>query len=113
MQPIRVCLVEDVKEVREGMISLLTLDDRFELLSAYSDAESALESLPAWQADIVIMDINLPGMSGIDCIRKVKKYCPRSQFIIFTIYEERTKYRLVHKQPHTEKEFFLVPLFSL
>ena len=91
MQPIRVCLVEDVKEVREGMISLLTLDDRFELLSAYSDAESALESLPAWQADIVIMDINLPGMSGIDCIRKVKKYCPRSQFIMFTIYEDDEK----------------------
>ena len=91
MQPIRVCLVEDGKEVREGMISLLTLDDRFEMLAAYSDAESALDSLPAWQADIVIMDINLPGMSGIDCIRKVKKLCPDSQFIMFTIYEDDEK----------------------
>jgi DNA-binding NarL/FixJ family response regulator len=91
MQPIRVCLVEDGKEVREGMISLLTLDDRFELLSAYPDAESALESLPAWDADIVIMDINLPGMSGIDCLRKVKKLCPHSQFIMFTIYEDDEK----------------------
>jgi DNA-binding NarL/FixJ family response regulator len=91
MQPIKVCLVEDGKEVREGMISLLTLDDRFEMLSAYSDAESALEMLPAWEADIVIMDINLPGMSGIDCIRKVKKHCPHSQFIMFTIYEDDEK----------------------
>lgn len=91
MQPIRVCLVEDGKEVREGMISLLTLDDRFELLSAHPDAESALESLPAWQADIIIMDINLPGMSGIECIRKVKKLCPHSQFIMFTIYEDDEK----------------------
>ncbi|HEY4965530.1 MAG TPA: response regulator transcription factor [Puia sp.] len=91
MQPIRVCLVEDGKEVREGMISLLTLDNRFEILAAYSDAESALLSLPAWEADIVIMDINLPGMSGIDCIRRVKKLCPHSQFIMFTIYEDDEK----------------------
>jgi RNA polymerase sigma factor (sigma-70 family) len=91
MQPIRVCLVEDGKEVREGMISLLTLDERFELMAAYPDAEAALESLPAWSADIVIMDINLPGMSGIDCIRKVKKLCLHSQFIMFTIYEDDEK----------------------
>jgi DNA-binding NarL/FixJ family response regulator len=73
MQPIKVCLVEDIKEVREGMETLLTLDKRFEVLASYVDAESAAEHLPAWDADIVIMDINLPGMSGIDCIRKVKR----------------------------------------
>jgi RNA polymerase sigma factor (sigma-70 family) len=91
MQPIRVCLVEDIKEVREGMITLLNLDHRFEVLASYVDAESAAESLPAWDADIVIMDINLPGMSGIDCIRKVKRQCPHSQFIMFTIYEDDEK----------------------
>jgi RNA polymerase sigma factor (sigma-70 family) len=91
MQPIRVCLVEDIKEVREGMITLLKLDQRFEVLASYVDAESAAESLPAWDADIVIMDINLPGMSGIDCIRKVKRQCPHSQFIMFTIYEDDEK----------------------
>jgi DNA-binding NarL/FixJ family response regulator len=91
MQPIKVCLVEDGKEVREGMVSLLTLDDRFEVLAAYPDAETAAEQLAAWDADIVIMDINLPGMSGIECIRKVKKECPRSQFIMFTIYEDDEK----------------------
>jgi DNA-binding NarL/FixJ family response regulator len=91
MQPIKVCLVEDSKEVREGMISLLTFDERFELLAAYGDAEAAAENLPAWDADIVIMDINLPGMNGIDCIRKVKKQCLRTQFIMFTIYENDEK----------------------
>jgi DNA-binding NarL/FixJ family response regulator len=91
MQPIKVCLVEDGKEVREGMSSLLALDGRFELLAAYADAESAIEDLPSWNADIVIMDINLPGMSGIDCLRKVKKLCPNSQFIMFTIYEDDEK----------------------
>jgi DNA-binding NarL/FixJ family response regulator len=91
MQPITVCLVEDGKEVREGMSGLLALDGRFELLAAYADAESAFEDLPSWKADIVIMDINLPGMSGIDCLRKVKKLCLHSQFIMFTIYEDDEK----------------------
>ena len=91
MQPIKVCLVEDVKEVRDGMVSLLTLDERFEMLASYSDGESAIENLPVWEADIVILDINLPGMSGIDCLRRVKRLCPHSQFIMFTIYEDDEK----------------------
>ena len=91
MTPIKVCIVEDSKEVREGMVSLLTLDERFEVLAAYNDAEKAAAHLPEWGADIVIMDINLPGMSGIDCIKKVKKLCPNSQFIMFTIYENDEK----------------------
>lgn len=91
MPPIKVCIVEDIKEVREGMVSLLTLDDRFELLAAFPDAEKAAEELVAWQPDIVIMDINLPGMNGIDCIKKVKNECPATQFIMFTIYEDDEK----------------------
>ena len=91
MQPIKICIVEDLEEVRDGMVSLLTLDERFELLAAFPDAEKAAAELPAWQPDIVIMDINLPGMNGIDCIKKVKALCPQSQFIMFTIYEDDEK----------------------
>jgi DNA-binding NarL/FixJ family response regulator len=91
MAAIKVCIVEDLKEVRDGMISLLTLDQRFEVLSGYENAEIAAEELPAWQPDIVIMDINLPGMSGIECIKKVKAVCPHTQFMMFTIYEDDEK----------------------
>jgi len=91
MSPIKICIVEDLKEVREGMVSLLSLDERFEVLAAFTNAEVAEEELPAWQPDIVIMDINLPGMSGIDCIKKVKGLCPSTQFIMFTIYENDEK----------------------
>jgi RNA polymerase sigma factor (sigma-70 family) len=91
MQPVKVCLVDDNQEVRDGMVSLLTLDERFEMLAAYADAEAAATGLPAWQPDIIIMDINLPGMSGIECIRKVKSQCAGSQFIMFTIYENDEK----------------------
>src|SRR5215213_1160086 len=88
---INICIVEDLKEVREGLISLLAVDERFEILSSWSDAETAEEELPAWQPDIVIMDINLPGKNGIDCIKKVKPLCPRTQFMMFTIYENDEK----------------------
>jgi DNA-binding NarL/FixJ family response regulator len=91
MPGIKICIVEDLKEVRDGMTSLLTLDQRFEVLATFPDAETAEQGLPAWQPDIVIMDINLPGMNGIDCIKKVKSHCPNSQFIMFTIYEDDEK----------------------
>jgi DNA-binding NarL/FixJ family response regulator len=91
MQPIKICIVEDLDEVREGMASLLSMDKRFELLATFPDAEKATDELPAWQPDIIIMDINLPGMNGIECIRKVKQLCPQSQFIMFTIYQDDEK----------------------
>lgn len=89
--PIRICIVEDLKDVRDGLVSLLTLDERFEILAAWPDAEIAEEELPAWHPDIVVMDINLPGKNGIECIRKVKPTCPRTQFMMFTIYENDEK----------------------
>src|SRR3954462_10806965 len=89
--PIKICIVEDLKDVRDGLVSLLTLDERFEILAAWPDAEVAEEELPAWQPDIVVMDINLPGKNGIECIRKVKPACPHTQFMMFTIYENDEK----------------------
>lgn len=91
MVGIKICIVEDLKEVRDGLTSLLTFDERFEVLATFPDAEKAAEDLPAWQPDIVIMDINLPGMNGIECIKKVKPQCPQSQFMMFTIYEDDEK----------------------
>jgi DNA-binding NarL/FixJ family response regulator len=88
MDPIKVSVVEDIPELRDGLISLLQWDDRFEAVSSHKDAESAVDHIIAMQPDIVIMDINLPGMTGIECIRKIKKDCRNTQFIMFTIYED-------------------------
>jgi DNA-binding NarL/FixJ family response regulator len=89
--PVKICIVEDQEEVREGLVTLLSLDERFEILATWSDAETATDELPAWQPDIVIMDINLPGMSGIVCLKKTKALCPKTQFMMFTIYENDEK----------------------
>lgn len=91
MDRIKTCIVEDLEEIREGIKALLGQDNRFEVLAAFADAETAMAQLPAWQPDIVIMDINLPGVNGIECIRKVKAQCYATQFIMYTIYEDDEK----------------------
>lgn len=88
MEPILVSIVEDIQEIRTGLERIINEAPGLVCLSAYSNAEDALRDLPGLQPDIVIMDINLTGMSGIDCLRKVKAQCPKMQFIMFTIYED-------------------------
>lgn len=85
---ISISIVEDLKDVRERIKRVIEEADEFLLLSAYERAEAALEELPDMKPDIVLMDINLPGMNGIDCIRQLKEKCPGTQFMMFTIYED-------------------------
>jgi DNA-binding NarL/FixJ family response regulator len=89
--PIKVSIVEDLTEVREGLSRLIRSDNELQLLENFENAESAMRLLPLIKADVVIMDINLPGKSGIDCIRHVKDKCPGSQFLMFTVYENDDK----------------------
>jgi DNA-binding NarL/FixJ family response regulator len=87
MQKIRVGIVEDIEDIRNAIAALLIWDADFELVFTLGRAEEAVDTIAALQPDIVIMDINLPGMNGIDCIKKVKPQCQHTQFMIFTIYE--------------------------
>jgi DNA-binding NarL/FixJ family response regulator len=89
--PIRVSIVEDLAEIREGLVDLVRSDRELSMIGSFEDAESAVQKLPDLQADIVVMDINLPGMSGIDCIKIVKEKCPGTQFMMFTVYENDDK----------------------
>lgn len=89
--PIRISIVEDLTEVREGLVELIQSDGELMLVGSFKDAESAIEKLPDLHADVVLMDINLPGMSGIDCIKSVKEKCPDTQFMMFTVYENDEK----------------------
>ena len=88
---IKVSIVEDLPEVREGLGRLIRSDNELQLLQNFADAESAMKLLPSTAADVVIMDINLPGRNGIDCIRQVKEKCPGTQFLMFTVYENDDK----------------------
>jgi DNA-binding NarL/FixJ family response regulator len=88
---ISVVIVEDLDEVRDGLNQFISLSPDFTILDTFKTAEEALHDLPRLNPDIVIMDINLPGMNGIDCIRQVKKKVPRTQFMMFTVYENDEK----------------------
>lgn len=88
---ITLAIVEDLPEVREGLKQFISLNPEFIVLDTFETAEEALYDLPKLNPDIVIMDINLPGMSGIECIRQVKKKTPRTQFMMFTVYENDEK----------------------
>ena len=88
---IKISIVEDLIEVREGLAGLIRSDKELLLLDTFENAELAIKTIPSNCPDIVIMDINLPGMSGIDCIRKVKDKCRNTQFMMFTVYENDEK----------------------
>jgi len=86
--PIQVALVEDDPEIRANLAHRIGRSPSFRLLRSYSDAESALADLPRHQPDVVLMDINLPGIDGIACVRQLKAKMPGVQFIMLTIYED-------------------------
>jgi DNA-binding NarL/FixJ family response regulator len=87
MPEIKLVIVEDLEEVAEGLSEFIRNDHDLLLLSTYRTAEAAALELPLIKPDIVIMDINLPGMTGIECIKAVKKTGASMQFMMFTVYE--------------------------
>lgn len=88
---IQVSIAEDLPEIRAALEGLIKEQPDMLLLSSSSNAKDASTAIIDAQPDIVIMDINMPGMSGIDCIRMIKDDCPATQFMIFTIYENDDK----------------------
>lgn len=87
MKKIKIVIVEDLEEVSEGLAEFIYQDQELQLMASYRTAEAAALEIPILKPDIAIMDINLPGMSGIDCIKQVKKSYPSVQFMMFTVYE--------------------------
>jgi DNA-binding NarL/FixJ family response regulator len=85
---IKVVIVEDDKDMREGLESIIRFHPALECLATYPSAEEALEHISSNIPDIVLMDIHLPGISGIECIRQLKPALPLTQFMMCTVYED-------------------------
>jgi DNA-binding NarL/FixJ family response regulator len=88
---ITLAIVEDLDEVRDGLKNFLMLSSEFNVLDIFKTAEEALYDIPRLKPDVVIMDINLPGMNGIECIRQLKGKSAGTQFMMFTVYENDEK----------------------
>jgi DNA-binding NarL/FixJ family response regulator len=88
---IRVAIVEDDDRLRGSLAMLIGGSPGFELIGSYSDAESALESLPKTNPNVVLMDIQLPKQSGIECMRQIKPLLLKAQVIILSIYQDEER----------------------
>jgi DNA-binding NarL/FixJ family response regulator len=86
--PITVSIVEDSDQLRNTLARVLNRADGFECVSTYANAEAALEDLPQKKPNAVLMDINLPGMNGVECTRKLKEAVPGIQIVMLTVYED-------------------------
>jgi DNA-binding NarL/FixJ family response regulator len=85
---ISVSIVEDNDKLRGTLARVLNRADGFKCVSQYPNAEDALKDLPNNKPDVVLMDINLPGMNGVECVRQLKKLLPEVQVMMLTVYED-------------------------
>jgi DNA-binding NarL/FixJ family response regulator len=87
-EPIRVAVVEDTEIIREAITMFLQHTDGFECCGIYTNSEDAIAGIPALKPDVVLMDIGLPGMNGIDCIAHLRPLCDNTQFLVCTVFED-------------------------
>src|SRR5437899_5065508 len=88
MSTIRVAIVDDDEGIRSSLAALIRRAPAFRLAGDYPDAETALAEIPRDPPDVVLMDINLPGMNGVECVRQLKTALPAVQFLMLTVYED-------------------------
>jgi DNA-binding NarL/FixJ family response regulator len=86
--PISVSIVEDNDRLRGTLAKVIGRAEGFRFVSDYGSAEDALADLPKMKPDVVLMDINLPGMNGVECVRKLKPLLPQTQTMMLTVYED-------------------------
>ena len=85
---ITVSIVEDNDELRATLARVLNRSEGFRCLSQYQNAEDALKDLPQVKPAVVLMDINLPGINGVECVRQLKQLLPATQVMMLTVYED-------------------------
>jgi DNA-binding NarL/FixJ family response regulator len=83
-----VVIVEDDRALRQQIVEILGTASDIRCVGAFASAEEALRAIPVKMPDVVLMDIKLPGMSGIDCVAKLKRMLPSLQIIMVTIFED-------------------------
>ncbi len=91
MKAIRIVIVEDDKELLKGISNILALRDEIEVLETFSNAEDFLKEAGKIKPDITVMDIGLPRLNGIECMKKIKPQFPKMQFIMWTTFEDDEK----------------------
>ena len=85
---IAISIVEDDAPARGILTEWIRGADGFKCVGVHENAEAALNALPQENPSVVLMDINMPGMNGIECVRRLKPQMPGTQFVMLTVYED-------------------------
>ena len=85
---IAISIIEDQPEVRESLVACLGHEPGMRCVGAHISGEDGLQKIPKENPDIVLMDINLPGMNGIQCVARLKKRLPNIQVLMLTTYDD-------------------------
>jgi len=85
---IHVIIVEDDSRLRSGLMEIINSDPDCACVGAYGSGEEALEKAPALKPQVAVMDINLPGMDGIECVRQLSAKLPALQIVMLTVYQD-------------------------
>lgn len=85
-EPIAVALVEDQRPLREGLTTLVAGTDGFRVVGSYGSMEAALDGLPSARPEVMLLDIELPGMSGIEGVRQLRSRAPEVQVLMLTVF---------------------------
>ena len=88
---ITVCIVDDNKDIRSALEQIIFMSEGYQMLGSFPSAEDAIDKIPALKPQVVLMDINLGGMSGIECVRRLKPVNPDILYMMCTVYEEDEK----------------------
>lgn len=86
--PLRVALIEDDHVLRKMLSDILEDAGDIEVCGRFADAESAVEGMPGLNPDVTLVDICLPGIDGVECVRRLKPKLPKTQFMMLTVYED-------------------------
>ena len=89
--PIKVAIVEDDDELRANLTDYIGRFQDFKLVAGYADGETAMADLPRLKPEVVLMDINLPGVGGIECMHHLKESLPQALFMMLTVYEDNDR----------------------
>lgn len=88
IKPITILVVDDHAIVRQGLMTLFTVHDDFEVVGEAETGEKAVTMAKELVPDVVLMDLSMPGITGVEAIRKVKQISPRIQVIVLTSFYE-------------------------
>src|SRR3954452_21183175 len=86
--PVKVAIVDDDEGIRSSLAALIRKAPALHFAGDYPDAETAIKEIPKNVPDVVLMDINLPGAKGVECVRQLKTALPKVQFLMLTVYDD-------------------------